>query len=73
MTTQAIQDFRDSAADRERYRAVAAAIKEPLRSQLLSMLRAHQDGEAATRYQQVAGGDMRTAMLVINGLKDQLR
>ena len=73
MTPQAIQDFRDSAADREHYRTLAAAIKEPLRSQLLAMVRAHQDGEAATRYQQVAGGDMNTAMLVINGLKDQLR
>ena len=73
MTPQAIKDFRDSAADREHYRATAAAIKEPLRSQLLAMVRAHQDGEAATRYQQVAGGDMSTAMAVINGLKDQLR
>jgi len=73
MTPAAIQDFRDSAADREHYKVVAAGIKEPLRSQLLAMVRAHQDGEAATRYQQVAGGDMRTAMLVINGLKDQLR
>lgn len=73
MTARAIQDFRDSAADRERYRAVAAAIKEPLRSQLLVMVRAHQDGEAASRYQKVAGGDMSTAMAVINGLKDQLR
>ena len=73
MTPHAIQDFRDSAVDREHYRALAAAIKEPLRSQLLVMVRAHQDGEAATRYQQVAGGDMSTAMAVINGLKDQLR
>jgi hypothetical protein len=73
MTTEAIQDFRDNAADRQRYRALAAAIKEPLRSQLLAMVRAHQDGEAATRYQKIAGGDMNTAMLVINGLKDQLR
>ncbi len=73
MTTEAIQDYRDGAADREHYRALAAAIKEPLRSQLLAMVRAHQDGEAATRYQQVAGGNMNTAMLVINALKDQLR
>jgi len=73
MTPEAIQDFRDGAADREHYRAMAAAIKEPLRSQLLAMLRAHQDGEAATRYQQVVGGDMKTAMMVMNGLKDELR
>ncbi len=72
MTTEAIQDFRDGAANRAHYRAVAAAIKEPLRSQLLAMLRVHQDGEAAARYQQAVGGDMSTAMAVINGLKDQL-
>lgn len=72
MTAQAIKDFRDSAADREHYKAIASAIKEPLRSQLLAMLRAHQSGEAATRYQQVKGGDMRTAMLVISALEDQL-
>ena len=73
MTAEAIQSVRANAAAREHYKALAAAIKEPLRSQLLAMLRAHKSGEASTRYQQVNGGDMRTAMLIINALEDQLQ
>ena len=71
MTDAAIRDFREGAAGRDHYHAVATAIKEPLRSQLLAMLRAHKDGEAATLYQHSVGGDMSTAMAVMNGLKDQ--
>lgn len=73
MTEHGIKDYRDNAAARQHYKTLAAAIKEPLRSQLLAMLRVHKTGEAETRYQQVAGGDMRTAMLVINALQDQVR
>lgn len=73
MTAQGIKNYRDNAAARQHYKALAAAIKEPLRSQLLVMLRAHKIGEAETRYQQVAGGDIRTSMLVINALRDQVR
>ncbi|HET6169754.1 MAG TPA: hypothetical protein VFE01_06215 [Terracidiphilus sp.] len=73
MTAHAIKDYQDNAAAREHYKAIAAAIKQPLRSQLLAMLRAHKLGEAETRYQQVTGGDMRTAMLVVSALKDQGR
>jgi hypothetical protein len=36
------------------------------------MLRAHKTEEAQERYQQVNGGDLRTAMLVISALHDQL-
>ena len=71
MTEQGIRDFRDSAAARNRYKDLAAAIRDPLRSQLLDMVRAHKTGEAATRYQQVKGGDMQTAMRVIDALQDQ--
>jgi len=35
------------------------------------MLRAHQTGEASTRYQQATGSDMKTAMLVVNALEAQ--
>ena len=73
MTAHAIKRYRDDDATREHYKALAAAIKEPLRSQLLAMLRVHKTEEAETRYQQVFGGDMRTAMLVINALYDQVR
>ena len=72
MTEHGIKNFRDNAAAREHYKAIAEAIKEPLRSELLTMLRAHQTGEAETRYQKVTGSDMRTAMLVVNALKDQI-
>jgi hypothetical protein len=72
MTAQTIQNVRDSRKAREHYKAIAAAIKEPLRSQLLTMLRAHQTGEASERYQKAMGGDMHTAMLVINALADDV-
>jgi hypothetical protein len=71
MTAAALRNARDNEKAREHFKALAAAIKDPLRAQLLAMLRAHQSGEAATRYQQLNGGDMRTAMLVINALEDQ--
>lgn len=73
MTEHGIKNFRDNAAAREHYRTIAAAIKEPLRSELLTMLRAHQTGEAEIRYQKVTGCDTRTSMLVINALQDQIR
>ncbi|HEV2323763.1 MAG TPA: hypothetical protein VGS10_07415 [Terracidiphilus sp.] len=73
MTEDRIKDFRDSAAAREHYKTVAAAIKEPLRSELLAMLRNHQSGEAAERYQKATGSDMRTSMLVINALDDEVQ
>jgi hypothetical protein len=72
MSANAIKDFRDNAAAREHYKQIAGAIKEPLRSELLAMLRHHQSGEAAERYQKASGSDMRTAMLVVNALQDQL-
>lgn len=71
MTAHEIQDYRDDSASREHYKAIAAAIKEPLRSQLLAMLRAHQTGEAETQYQKATGSDMRTSVLVMNALQDQ--
>lgn len=73
MTAQAIKDYQDDEADREHYKAIAAAIKEPLRSELLAMLRVHKLGEAETRYQQVTGGDMKTAVLVVTALNEQGR
>jgi hypothetical protein len=73
MTARGIKNFRDNAAARKRYKALAAEIKEPLRSQLVGMLRAHQIGEAEMRYQKATGSDMRTSMLVVNALQQQLR
>ena len=71
MTEHAIQDFRDNAPLRQHYRTLAAAIKDPLRSQLIAMLRVHQLGEAETRYRKVTGCDMKMAVLVLDELRDQ--
>jgi hypothetical protein len=73
MTPQGLKNLRDNAAAREHYRAIAAAIKEPPRSQLLVMLRKQQTGEAEERYQKATGSDMRTSMLVMDALQDQGR
>ena len=73
MTPQGLKDFRDNAAARKHYATIAAAVKEPLRGQLLAMLRRHQSGEAAERYQKATGSDMRTSMLVVNALGDELQ
>lgn len=73
MTEQGIKDFRDNAAAREHYKTIATAIKDPLRAQLITMLRAHQLGEAAERYQKATGSDMPTCMRVIASLQDQVQ
>ncbi|HUN84886.1 MAG TPA: hypothetical protein VMU48_10925 [Terracidiphilus sp.] len=72
MTADAIKSYRDDAPDREHYKAIAAAIKEPLRSKLIAMLRLHKLGEAETLYKQVTGGDMQTATLVVSALNEQV-
>lgn len=68
MTARAIRDYKDAAADRAHYKAIAAGIQEPLRGELLAMVRKHQLGEAEEHYQKATGCDMRTAMLVMNAL-----
>lgn len=72
MTAQGIQDYKDAAADRAHYKAIAAGIKEPLRSELVAMVRKHQSGEAAERYKAATGCDMRTAMAVISALDGRM-
>lgn len=67
-SAQTIQEFREDAADRERYKKIAAGIREPLRGELLAMLRKHQRGEAEQRYKAATGCDMKTAVLVIFAL-----
>ena len=73
MTDEGLKEFRDNATAREHYKSMAADIKDPLRSELLTMLRQHKSGEASTRYQQATGSDMRTAMLVVNALQDEVQ
>lgn len=76
-TDAAIKQFHDGAAERKaaeaRYKALADAIKDPLRSELLGMLRAHETGRATDRYHGATGQDYKTSMFVINELKAEAR
>jgi len=76
-TDAAIKQYRDNAAANKaalaHYKAMADGIKEPLRSELLGLLRAHETGRAIDRYREASGQDGRTSMLVINALKDDAR
>jgi len=73
-TDAEIKRFRDNAAANEaafaQYKALAAEIKEPLRSELLGLLRAHETASATERYHQVTGQDYKTSMYVIHELKE---
>lgn len=72
-----LKEFHDNAAENARlmahYKAIADGIKQPLRSELVTMLRAYQTGRATDRYHQASGQDMKTSMYVINALKDETR
>jgi hypothetical protein len=69
-TEQTLKQFRDEAPARNEreahYKSLAGAIQEPLRSQLIELLREHKTGEAVNRYKEASGQDEQTAMLVIN-------
>lgn len=72
-TDDAIKQYRDNAAANEaalaHYKALASEIKEPLRSELLGLLRAHDTGTAIDRYHRATGQDYKISMHVINALK----
>jgi hypothetical protein len=74
---QSIKEFRDDAPENARllahYKALADGIKEPLRSELVKMLRAHETGSAIERYYKASGRDRKTSMYVINALKEETR
>lgn len=67
-----MKQFRDDVPARRereaRYKSLAAGIQEPLRSQLIALLRNHDTGEATDRYMKASGQDGRTAMLVMDQL-----
>jgi hypothetical protein len=56
-----------------RHRALAVAITEPLRSQLVALVRAHKTGEAVRQYQEASGLDYRMSMFVIDDLAHEGR
>jgi hypothetical protein len=76
-TDAAIKQYRDNAVANEaalaHYKALAADIKDPLRSELLGLLRAHETGRATDRYHEATGQDYKTSMYVMTALKTQAR
>jgi hypothetical protein len=73
ITAHGLKIYRENAAAREHYTDLAKQIKEPLRAELIGMLRAHQTDQAEFRYHQATGSDLQTSMLVINALQQQLQ
>ncbi len=65
----AIQQYRDGAADRARFKDLASQIKDPLRSELLKLLAAGDTPTAIDKYKSATNSDMRTSMLVLHYLK----
>ena len=68
-TDLTIKEFRDDAPDRAHYKEVAGQIQDPLRAQLLKLIADHDTSSAITKYRDATGADTRTAMLVLNALK----
>lgn len=72
-----LKQFRDETPARKQreahYKSIADGIKEPLRSQLIALLRSHETGEATERYMKASGQDGRTAMLVMDQLAHEDR
>jgi len=77
ITDAAVMQFRDGRAAREaamaHYKELADGIKEPLRSELIGLLRAHKTGSATDRYHAASGQDVGTSMLVMDQLKAEAR
>jgi hypothetical protein len=76
-TDEYIKQYRDEAPERAkeqaRLKAIADAIKEPLRSQLIDLLRRHETAQAVDRYKAASGQDYPTAMRVVNALVPEAR
>jgi hypothetical protein len=72
-----LKKFHDDAPENAKrlahYKALADGIKEPLRSELVKMLRAHETANATDRYHAASGQDMKTSMFVMNALKGEAR
>jgi hypothetical protein len=77
VTDAALKQFRDETPARNaamaQYKALTDGIKEPLRSELLGMIREHKTSTAIDRYHETSGKDYKTSMFVINALKDEAR
>jgi hypothetical protein len=76
-TEQTLKEFRDDEPARKQriaeHKALAAAIKGPLRSELIGLLREHKTSTATKRYQEASGKDYETCMFVIYELEPEAR
>jgi len=75
-TETALKRYRDQAPQRKEleahYKALADAIQQPLRNELIAMLRDHKHSSALARYREASGQDFKTSIYVINDLEQQL-
>ncbi len=76
-TDEYIRKYREEApANAKRlaeYKAIADAIKEPLRAQLVALLDQHKTAAAVDRYKAASGKDTTTSMFVMHVLATQAR
>jgi hypothetical protein len=74
-TETALKRYRDQEPQRKEleahFQALADAIPQPLRSELIAMLRDHKRSSALSRYRQASGQDYKTSVYVINDLEQQ--
>ncbi len=77
VTEQTLKEYRDDEPARKQRiakdKALVAAIAEPLRSELLALLREHKTMTATKRYQDASGQDYETCMFVIYELTPEAR
>ena len=77
LTEQTLKEFRDDEPARKarvaKTLALVAEIKEPLRSELKTMIRDHKTVTATKRYQEASGQDYETCMMVIYELTPEAR
>lgn len=75
-TETALKKYRDEAPQRKEleahYKVLADGIQQPLRGELIAMLRDHKRSSALTRYRESSGQDYKTSLFVINDLVQQL-
>ncbi|MGD1210890.1 MAG: hypothetical protein ABR973_05975 [Candidatus Acidiferrales bacterium] len=75
-TEKALKQYREEAPQRREidahYKALADGIQQPLRGELIAMLRDHKRSSALTRYREASGQDYKTSIYVINDLVEQL-
>jgi hypothetical protein len=75
-TEAALKQYRDQAPQRKEFeahcKALADGIQQPLRNELIALLRDHKRSTALDRYRAASGQDFRTAVFVINDMVEQL-